>query len=421
MIMKKISRKQFLSLAGVSALTLGLAACGGSDASSTAVSSTATGDDTASTPSFAKKKIAIAWNASDDHVLNSKKHLDGEIGALLNLEFTHSEAISDAGALTTFIENSYASGCDAVMTNVTSSIDQAAAVCNDLGMYFVGISSADANENQELPYYVSVCGASAAGYGESYSEALKSVIGDGAEHSIVIMSGAACYGATSFIEGTAGSLRALQDVYGLTYNDDLNALATSTTQVDATNDKGIKITIVPGMADLANTVSPLLQTGEYDVVVGTTDIYSSLSIAINEVEEALGKNISLISRNAFSDMVSDAFHTTDSTGHPSLDAIVSVGQYEILAGVIILRNALDGYAEQMRDNGRCSRVPGMRPTVVTSAEQYDVLSGGDIPYSFITEEEILSMCSLLHPEVTYAEIDAMGAEQTGDSLMTKFA
>jgi hypothetical protein len=98
-----------------------------------------------------------------------------------------------------------------------------------------------------------------------------------------------------------------------------------------------------------------------------------------------------------------------------------VGQYEILAGVIILRNALDGYAEQMRDNGRCSRVPGMRPTVVTSAEQYDVLSGGDIPYSFITEEEILSMCSLLHPEVTYAEIDAMGAEQTGESLMTKFA
>ena len=34
--MKKISRKQFLSLAGMSALTLGLAACGSSGGSSAA-------------------------------------------------------------------------------------------------------------------------------------------------------------------------------------------------------------------------------------------------------------------------------------------------------------------------------------------------------------------------------------------------
>ena len=273
---------------------------------------------------------------------------DGEIGALLNLEFVHSEPISDAGALTTFIENSYASGCDAVLTNVSNAIDQAAAVCNDLGLYFVGISSSNAAENQDLPCYVSVCGASAEGYGDSYAEALTSVVGDGAEHSILILSGAACYGATSFIEGTVGSLRALEDVYGLTYNEDLNALATSSVQVEAENDKGVRITIMPGMEDLANMVSPLLQTGDYDVVVGTTDIYGSLSIAINEVEEALGKNINIISRNTFSEMVGTAFNSQDSTGHPALNAIVCTGLYEFLAGIIVLRNALDGYVEQMR-------------------------------------------------------------------------
>ena len=64
------------------------------------------------------------------------------------------------------------------------------------------------------------------------------------------MSGAACYGATSFIEGTAGSLKALQDVYGLKYTKDIKELATTKTQIDAENDKGIKITIFPGMADL---------------------------------------------------------------------------------------------------------------------------------------------------------------------------
>ena len=210
--MKKISRKQFLSLAGMSALTLGLAACGSSGGSSAAnAGSTAAASGAASGSGFEHKKIAIAWNGANDDVVQTKAHFDGEIGELLNLEFVHSEPISDAGALTTFIENSYASGCDAVLTNVSNAIDQAAAVCNDLGLYFVGISSSNAAENQDLPCYVSVCGASAEGYGDSYAEALTSVVGDGAEHSILILSGAACYGATSFIEGTVGSLRALEE------------------------------------------------------------------------------------------------------------------------------------------------------------------------------------------------------------------
>ena len=418
--MKTISRKQFLSLAGMSALTLGLAACGGSG--SETAGSTAGSSAGGSSTGFEHKKIAIAWNGANDDVVQSKMHFDNEIGELLNLEFVHSEPISDAGALTTFIENSYASGCEAILTNVSNAIDQAAAVCNDLGLYFVGISSSNAAENQDLPYYVSVCGASAEGYGDSYAEALTSVVGDGAEHSILILSGAACYGATSFIEGTTGSLRALEDVYGLTYNEDLNALATSSVQVEAENDKGIRITIMPGMEDLANMVSPLLQTGDYDVVVGTTDIYGSLSIAINEVEQALGKNINIISRNTFSEMVGDAFNSQDSTGNPALNAIVCTGLYEFLAGIIVLRNSLDGYAEQMRNSdGTCSRIPGMRPTVITSAEQYNILSSDELPYAFITEDEILSVCSQLHPEITYEDIDALGAKQTTDYLMTKFA
>lgn len=186
--------------------------------------------------------------------------------------------------MTTFIENAYAAGCQGVIVDLSNSIDQAAAVCNDLGMWFVGISSADAAENMEMEKYVGVVGAGAAGYGASYADAIKSVVNDGKNHSILLMSGAACYGATSFIEGTAGSLKALQDVYGLKYTKDIKELATTKTQIDAENDKGIKITIFPGMADLATTVSPLLQTGNYDVLVGTSNIYDSLGVAVDEVE-----------------------------------------------------------------------------------------------------------------------------------------
>ena len=338
---------------------------------------------TVSAEEFKHVKIAYATNATDETFVGRKKGLEELVGPALNMEFMFSEALNDAGALTSFIENAYASGCDGVFVDLANSIDQGAAVANDLGMWYVGVSSADSVENSDLPYYLSVVGASAEGYGQSYGKAIESVLSDGEEHSIIILSGAAAYGATSFIEGTAGSLRALQEIYGLTYTADVNELATSSTQVEAENDKGIQITVIPGMGpDLTNTVSPLLQTGEYDVVVGTTSIYGTLSVAVDEVEKATGKNIYFISRDVLSDTIGNAFHAEDSTGHPVMDAVVAQATFETVSGMIVLRNAIDGYADHMRGDGRCSRIAGSAPLVVVSAEEYDILSREDIPFAY---------------------------------------
>lgn len=367
--------------------------------------------------SYAPMKVAFAANAVDETFVEMKNAMENEIGPALNIEFMFSEAISDAGALTTFIENAYASGCDAVWTNVTSSIDQAAGVCEELGMYFVGISSDVAKENVNLEHYVSVTGASAAGYATAYGQALSAVVGDGKDHSVLILSGAACYGATSFIEGTVGSLQALADVYGLSYDEDLYTLATSSTQVEATNDKGIKVTVFPGMADMATNVSPLLQTGDYDVLVGTSNIYDSLGVAVDEVEKALGIDIKFISRAAFSDNTKAAFNGTDSQGSPIMDAIVLNGAYEHVAAVVILRNAFDGNLDNMRDNGQCSRVPGMVPLVVTNAEEYNALSADNMPYSYVTIEDINAM---IGSGATWQQIDEFGANLTTENILAKF-
>lgn len=414
-------RKSLMSAMAVAmAAALTLTACGGTtaavssaatEAAASAVSEEATGEG------YKPMKIAFAAQAVDETFVEAKNALENEIGPALNIEFMFSEAISDNGALNTFIENAYASGCDAVYTNVAGGIDQAAAVCNDLGMYFVGISSAGAEENAEIPYYVGVAGASAEDYGEAYANALNSVIGDGAEHSILILSGAACYGATSFIEATAGSLRALQDIYGLTYTEDLNALATSSTQIDAENDKNIKITVCPGMQDIATAVSPLLQSGDYDVLVGTSNIYDSLGVAVDEVEKALGKDIKFITRSMFSDSTKAAFNSTDSQGSPVIDAIVLNGTYEHLAAVMMLRNAFDGHADAMRDGDHCSRVPGQIPLVITTADEYNALSGADMPFSFVTVDEVVSQCNA---DATFKSIDELGASLTTENILKKF-
>ena len=416
-------KKKILSLvAAAMAAILMLTACGGA-ASSTTSSSTADAAtstvtaDAAATGEYKPMKIGFAVGQTNETFVAAKNAMDTVVGPALNIEFMYSEEIGDNGALNTFVENAYASGCDAVFTNVTQGIDQAAAVCNDLGMYFVGVSSAGAEENMEMPYYVSVTGASASGYGEAYAQALNDVVGDGADHSILILSGAACYGATSFIEATAGSLRALQDVYGLTYTQDIMAMATSSTQVEAENDKGIKITVFPGMQDLATTVSPLLQSGDYDVLVGTSNVLDSMQVAVDEVEKALGKDIKFISRCAFSDATSTAFNTKDSQGSAVLDAIVLDGTYEFLDSIMILRNAFDGNTN-MRDGDKCSRVPGMIPLVVTNTDDYNALSSDDMPYSFVTTDEIIGLCNA---DSTWQKIDELGASLTTENILNKFA
>ncbi len=373
----------------------------------------------AEAPSYPKMKIAWATNQNSEAFIKMQNFFNNVLGPALNIEFMYSEALSDAGQMISFIENAYINGCNGVIVDLANFIDQGAPVAQDFGMFYVGISSADAKENQDIPMYISVTGASAEGYGESYAKAIQAAVSDGEQHSIMILSGAAPYGATSFIEGTVGSLRALQDVYGLTYDKDLHEMATSSTQVEATNDKGVKITVVPGMGDLTSTVSPLLQTGEYDVVVGTTDIYSNLSVSVSEVEKATGKNIKFISRNVFSDTISSAMNGLDSTGNPVVDAIVCQGTYEHIASVLLLRNCFDGYVDQMRNEGRCSRVSGQAPLVIISADEYNKLSGEDMPYSFVPLEDIIAMTCLVNPDVTWQTISDYGAALTTEAIIEK--
>lgn len=424
--MKQNTKKTLgMALAVMLSVTM-LSACGKSSsnpvsADSSAVADTsATSENGGSSTEFSPIKIAYATNAVDETFVTMKKALDEVVGPTLNIQFMYSEALSDAGAMTTFIENAYASGCEGVIVDLANSIDQAAAVCNDLGIYYVGISSADSVENMEMPYYLSVVGSGAEGYGESYAEALKSEIDDGEAHSVLIMSGAACYGATSFIEGTAGSLRALQDVYGLTYTQEISVLATTSTQIDAENDKGVKITIFPGMQDLATSVSPLLQTGEYDVLVGTSNIYDSMGVAVDEIEKALDMDIKFITRSTFSDAITAAFNSIDSHGSNVIDAMVCPGTFERIAAPIILRNAVDGYADNMRGDGRSSYISENRPLAVIDLESYNALSQENMPYAFMDRDDILSLCSKVNPDITWEDINHFGADLTAESILNKF-
>ena len=100
-----------------------------------------------------------------------------------------------------------------------------------------------------------------------------------------------------------------------------------------------------------------------------------------------------------------------------MDAIVLNGAYEHIAAVAILRNAFDGNLDNMRDNGQCSRVPGMVPLVVTNADDYNALSADNMPYCYTTIEDINAM---IGANATWQQIDEFGASLTTENILKKF-
>ena len=174
------------------------------------------------------------------------------------------------------------------------------------------------------------------------------------------------------------------------------------------------------MADLATTVSPILQTGNYDVLVGTSNIYDSLGVAVDEVEKSLKMDIKFITKSTFSDAITAAVNGKDSQGSPVIDAIVCPGTFERIGAAIMIRNAYDGFADKMRADGRCSYVSKNAPLAVASVDAYNALVKEGNPYAFMTTEDILSLTNKKNPDVTWKTIDDFGGKLTTQYILEKF-
>jgi len=296
-------------------------------------------------------KIAVAFWQIDANALLVQKYLKEYVGPAFNVTFMFSEALDNADKLMTFMENAYAAGCEGIMNYQNSSIPQAVAKANELGMY-IATNATPVPENKDLPYNMGFVAASAAGVAKSFGELVKDLVNDGKSHSIIVVSAGAAFGNAEHYESTVAILSTLKEVYGLKYAKDIKDLAVSRAETDAVNDKSIKITIYPGYPT-GNTyvtgISALLQTGEYDTILACNAAYSRASVAIDEVEKAYKKNIRISAPMMMDDTTKTVFSTRDSTGDYSLDSAVLTPNVSLAAGLFTLvYNGITGHADKVR-------------------------------------------------------------------------
>jgi hypothetical protein len=367
-------------------------------------------------------KIAVAFWQIDAQSLLTQKYLSDYLGPALNTEFMFSEAVADADALITFMENAYAAGCQGIMNYQNSSIEQAVAKANELGMW-IATQTPTIPENGNLPYDVGYVAADAVSVADSFGELVTSLVQDGKNHNVIIVSAGAGLGNEEQYEATVAILQMLASVYGMKYERPVETLAVSRGVTDVNNDKGIKITIYPGFPTGDTYVtgfSSLLQTGEYDTVLACNAAYARFMVAVDEVEKAFRKNIRISAITSITDQTKRAFSTLDSTGDTSLNSALLMPSISQAVGLFALvYNGITGHSDAVRVNGKGAFYNSPK-WKCTSADEYTRIERINTSNNLweVNIDEVKQLLVPFNPQANYNSIYKMLNELTAQRILS---
>lgn len=412
--MKTFRKAISLLLAGAMSLSL-LAGCGASSQEGTAAASTTetAADATGGEP----RKIGVMFNSMSSKELQQKEYLENYVGPAFNVEFMFSESLKDNGAAVTFIEQARAAGCEGLMNFYSDGIEQATVTANNAGMYIINENNYIPDTTAGMSYNLGSIGTSVEAAADIFGELLQQILADGKEHNVVIVSGGAAQGNRQHKEMTQAILQIMQENYGLTYDTDIETLATSNTQT-IIDTGSIKIAIYPGYAGTDTYVtgfSNLLQSGEYDTVLSTYTVYSQLVQPISEVENAFGLDINLVSVASIDESAQNSFE------QGALDSAMLTPACLTAGGMfVLLYNAMEGNATAVQQNGTSSQYH-INKWICKDAEQYKTVEQLDIaPETYaITVDDIQSLLVSANPDVNYDTVDSFFSSLTADAVAEK--
>ena len=358
-------------------ILMGLAACNSG-------SSTPSGEGDAAGKSYKIGVVEVMLN--DESVIRSK-YFKEYIGPKYNVEFMFSEACTDLDSVMKFVENAAVSGCDAILNYyaVGANSEQLALLCQEKGMILVENGGRNpANEAAYVNYTDTYAGGFMADQpdtGRLFKEYLEANLDPSVEHNFIVGTGGAYQGNAQQTEISINMLTALQDVYGLKYDKTIQELIESSSPIEATNDKGIAIYCYPGHATAEGWLpglSAALQTGTYDYVLMSGNVIGNIGTVISEAEAVLNKDITVVGFGSFGDALSNAMHTLDQFGNPTVS--MSTVKFTTLVsamGFAKAYNALTGHNEVNIDTDGAAFTHLFRMNAVTSAAELDEMGSWD--------------------------------------------
>lgn len=359
-------------------------------------------------------KIGVATQFEGDQWIPQKDYYEKELAPALGVEFMFSEKISDANGLVDFIDQAYAAECQGVINYLTQGpqVEAGARKCQEYGMYFVTQNSLVTDTVADLEYNIGHCGADPIKMGAAYKTLLGEILSDGEPHSLLLYSCAAPgAAAASHYYSSVSILEAFRDAYGLTFEKSIEDIVNTQEPGEyATGRDDIKLYVYPGFPNdgaIIDGVQAVIQTGEYDLFAACA-VFQMFTTAIDAVEKAMNKNITVIGTVNLDDATKAGFATNDSFGNPVLDAGM-INPLNPANGIDTaeLVNAILGAGQQMKNNGKAVLV-GVAPFICRNIDDYNNISQLDVASGkyILSGETIRSLTVLDNPNVTWKDLDA---------------
>ena len=401
------------------------------DTEEATVSPEDTEEATVSPEDFDTFVIGIAEAQANDETVIRRAYLENYIAPLYNVEFIFSEALgSDSSAMLTFIENCADSDADAIMawSGQTDSA-QMASVCEEYGMYYMynGVAREQVFADN-LPNFLGSFAADQKAQAQALADYLAESASEDGSEGFIICSMLAASNNIIHTLITSASLTALQDKYGLAYEDTIENLTVTNAPLQVANDKGLNILIYPGSSRKETWLpglSAYVQTGDYGFVLSAGQTYTNSSVVIDEVERQFDKNIKVVCVGSLGESLLTAFNTDDVFGNPSIDFVTVKANSYITGGMFAMTyNALTGYADNIKnEDGTCNTFMYSQ-WEVSSPEQLATMEGwdsGDAEMWIFDSGYVDQLLGIYNPDLTPETYQAVLDTCTYESTMEKLA
>lgn len=406
--MRKVTKRIFLAIIAVITLLGILSGCANSTGASgtsgsSAVGTAATGE-AASHETF---KIGVIEVQLNDESTNRASWFRDYIGPKYNCEFMFSEACTDLNACMSFIENAADAGCDAIINYyaVGANTQQLVELCAEYDMVYAENGGRNpANENVYTGNYENFAGgfmADQPATGKLFKDYLSETLDTDIPHGFIIGTGAAYQGNAQQTEISANMMSALEDLYGMEFEQDTSVYYTDSAPVSAPNSADLEIYCYPGAPNISGWLEGLnaaLQTGKYDYVLMSGNVIGNIMTSVGELENAMNKDFTVIGFGTFGEALTSAMESTDMFGNQALSmSTVKFTSIVSSMGFAQVYNCLTGHRDVLLDGNGCPSVQLFRMNAVTSPEQLTEMGNWDVPGAYVGD---------------YDFVDSLLAEQT---------
>lgn len=357
----------------------------------------------------------LVYNRTDDEVIAFRDYLESYIESCFeDVDFLYSDSARSFEDSEAFINSAAENGVEGIMSFITYDLEAEVELCAQHGIYYMmasgSVSESDFEKVADNEYFLGVVGPGT----EIEYQAGKDMGAYFAEHGegdeYFILSGGAFAGNEMHRLRTVGMLEALQDAYGVTFEQGIDALAASET-VQYVQAGDLTVCICPGYMSREEALKAA--QAEYEAA-GYKNVMAAM--AVGDLEPTItAKEAKLGMVDCYSETNWQLFL------NGQLDYLT--GKYRSIIGpsFAAMYNAVNGYAKEfLEDDGRAFQVTQGFWTSEGAedfGEKYEMSSSIEInAYNY---EDLYDVCKNYNPDATLEDLKELAGAYTFEEAQAR--